>query len=73
MKLEDVPLSTEPRPEIEHPKGYINLRATAWCGGCYSWLDLGTGKLSTAVKMAVAQGWKKTKKRGWLCHTCQNA
>ncbi len=53
--------------------GKITTEYTFWCGhgDCCRWDQFSEGKkVSSAIKVARRQGWKRTRSEGWICPDC---
>jgi hypothetical protein len=48
-------------------KGGITTEKTVWCGICNQWEQAGAGG---HVKRFKHEGWRRSKKYGWLCPVC---
>ena len=58
-----------PEPPV---RGRIGIYTTVWCA-CGHWVNL-TAKTRTAAAVeARTMGWKKDRKKSWLCWCCQGA
>lgn len=55
--------------------GTIQQYYTIWCGhdDCVEWEDIKTNTKTQAAKIARRNGWKLTKRDGWICprHTSE--
>lgn len=50
--------------------GFISTEHTVWCGNCMKWEQVSTSRQQFAEKQFRQNGWRKTKKRGWVCKEC---
>lgn len=48
-------------------KGYISIEKTVWCGKCMNWEQYSKWEFTKQIKL---NGWKRSKKHGWLCPDC---
>lgn len=54
-----------------HNRGDITTEYTFWCGKCIYWEQISAAyNKNEAIKEARSQGWKLTKKDGWVCPWC---
>ena len=51
-------------------KGRIVTRKEIWCGVCSHWEMLDFTQSISVKKELRDNGWKHTRKHGWLCKNC---
>lgn len=54
----------------DKPRGSISREYTAWCGVCEYWDQTAARNITDAIKDFKRDGWKNTRKRGWVCPKC---
>lgn len=59
-------MSNEQHEADRGERGRVSTEFTVWCGACWGWLQR-SGPRRDAERMWRAEGWTKTRSRGWLC------
>jgi len=55
-----------------HPdwKGHISVQHTVWCGVCNRW-EQHDGPKKECVDEWKREGWRRSRKFGWVCPACR--
>lgn len=53
-----------------HPPGHVTVERTMWCGICARWDQESADKKGYFVRLMMNRGWKRVKRRGWICPDC---